>query len=178
MWEIERRIRRLEDRANLQDLVVRYFVAADDDDYIALAASFAPDARFLAGGFEGGATRDEIVEFIRLDRKKMGPTIHTPNYALFEFRDDDHATGLVGAHLELSRGGRTLFGAVRYTDEYIRLEGNWYIRGREMRTIHVGPWEEVGTSLTAALCVRWPGFDPQPSDFPKKTISSTLKSSG
>lgn len=169
MWEIERRIRRMEDRAALHDLIVRYFVAADDDDYVVLARSFAPNARFIAGGFEGGTTRDEVVDFIRRDREKMGPTIHTPNYALFEFQDDDHATGVIGAHLELSRGGRTLFGAVRYTDEYVRLGGKWVIQHREMRTIYMGPWEEVGTSLTSELCVRWPGLEPSPSDFPKKT---------
>ena len=33
MSDIESRIRRLEDRAELQDLVVKYFVASDDDDH-------------------------------------------------------------------------------------------------------------------------------------------------
>jgi SnoaL-like domain len=42
MSDLQRRIRRLEDRAELQDLVVRYFLAADDD-YDALAATFAAD---------------------------------------------------------------------------------------------------------------------------------------
>ncbi len=168
MSDLEKRLRRLEDRAELQDLVVRYFVAADDDNYIALAATFSSDAVFEAGGFHGGSSREEIVEFIRNDRRSMGPTIHTPNFTLFEFPGEDHATGLVGAHLELSRGGRTLFGAVRYEDEYVRAEGRWRIRRRRMLAIHIGPWEEVGTSLTADLRVRWPGADPQRADLPKK----------
>jgi 3-phenylpropionate/cinnamic acid dioxygenase small subunit len=166
MPDLERRIRRLEDRAELQDLLVKYFLAADDDDYPALAETFARDATFTAGGFDGGSSRTEIVEFIRADRRTMGPTIHTLNYSLFSFQDDDHSKGVVGAHLELSRGGSTLFGAVRYADAYVREEGRWRIRHRNMLMIHVGPWEQVGSSLTCELRVRWPGAAPQKADLP------------
>lgn len=164
MPDQEQRLRRLEDRAELQDLAVRYFIAADDDDYETLGGCFAADGAFSAGGFPGGSTREEIVDFIRNDRQTMGTTVHTPHYSLLTFDGDDRATGVVGAHLELARGGTTLFGAVRYYDTYVRTAGRWYIREREMRTVHVGPWDEVGTSLTADLRVRWPGIDPLPSD--------------
>jgi len=167
MNDIESRLRRLEDRSELQDLIVRYFLAADDNDYEALAATFAPDAVFSAGGFMGGRSRAEVVEFIRADRtNNMGVTIHTPNFTLLDFRDADAATGVIGAHLELARGGRTLYGAVRYHDEYARLDGRWYIKRREMLAIHIGPWEEVGTSLTAERRVRWPGARPSHADLP------------
>jgi len=164
--DLEQRIRRLEDRAELQDLVVRYFVAADDDDYEDLGATFATNGEFSAGGFPGGTSREEVVDFIREDRKNMGVTIHTPNYALFTFDGDDEASGVVGAHLELARGGKSLFGAVRYIDDYVREDGAWRIRKREMLAIHVGPWEDVATSLTSENRVRWPGFDPLPADLP------------
>jgi len=167
MNDIENRLRRLEDRSELQDLIVRYFLAADDNDYEALAATFAPDAAFSAGGFTGGRSRAEIVEFIRADRtNSMGVTIHTPNFVLLEFPGVDAATGVIGAHLELSRSGRTLYGAVRYRDEYVRLDGRWYIKKREMLTIHMGPWEDVATSLTAERRVRWPDARPAHADLP------------
>jgi hypothetical protein len=168
MVDIESRIRRLEDRAELEDLVVRYFIAADDGDYETLATIFSADARFSAGSFDGGSSRSAVVESLRASGASMGPTVHTPNYTLLTFKGDDSATGLIGAHLELSLGGRTMFGAVRYVDEYVRAEGRWQIRSRHMRTIHIAPWEDVGTSLTEELNIRWPGADPQPSDFPKK----------
>jgi hypothetical protein len=167
MSDQDQRIRRLEDRAELQDLVVRYFLAADDDDYPALGETFARESTFTAGGFEGGKSRSEIVEFIRADRRNMGPTIHTYNYSLFSFKDDDHASGVVGAHLELSRGGSSLYGAVRYLDDYVREDGRWRIQHRNMLAIHVGPWEQVATSLTSELRVRWPGAAPQRADLPK-----------
>lgn len=169
MTPIEERLRRLEDRAELQDLIVRYFIASDDDDYETLADVFAPECSFRASGFEGAQGRKAVVENLRIGRSYMGATVHSPDYALISFKDDDHAIGIVGAHLELSMGGKTLFGAVRYSDEYVRWEGRWRFHSREMRCIHMGPWEDVKTSLTDELCVRWPGIEPKPSDYPKKT---------
>ena len=168
MTTMEERLRRLEDRAELQDLIVRYFIASDDDDYETLADVFAPDCSFRASGFEGANGREAVVENLRVSRTYMGATVHTPNYALFTFEGEDRATGIVGAHLELSLAGKTLFGAVRYTDEYVRWEGRWCFRSREMRCVHMGPWEDVAASLTDELCVRWPGLPPKPSDYPKK----------
>lgn len=169
MADLEKRLRRIEDRLELQDLVVRYFIAADDDDHATIGELFAEQGVFTAPGFVGGRNRAEVVEFVKADRANMGPTVHTPNYALFEFRDDDHASGTVGAHLELARGGTTLFGAVRYQDDYVREGGRWRFARRELLTIHVGPWDDVGTSLTDELNVRWPGYPPAPSHFPKRT---------
>lgn len=167
MSDIERRLRRLEDRAELQDLIVRYFYAADDDDYDELAAVFAPDASFLFGGVVGGTTRDAVIAFLKAERANMGVTVHTPHGMLFRFPAADRATGVIGAHLELARGGKSLIGAVRYHDEYVRTDGTWRIRRRELLVIHMGPWEDVATSLTAELRARWPGYPAGPADLPK-----------
>jgi hypothetical protein len=164
--DLDARIRRLEDRAELEDLVIRYFMAADDDDYDALGDTFAANGSFSAGGFPGGTTREEVVDFIREDRKSMGVTVHTQNSTLLTFTGDDTASGVVAAHLELARGGTSLFGAVRYLDDYVREDGRWRILKREMLAIHVGPWTEMETSLTVENRVRWPGYDPMPADLP------------
>ncbi|PRB84556.1 MULTISPECIES: nuclear transport factor 2 family protein [Pseudomonadaceae] len=168
MSDVERRLKLLEDRAELQDLAVRYFVATDDDDYATMEMLFAPDAVFRAGGFTGGTDRAAIMAFLRNARANMGVTIHTPHYSLITFTGESSATGVVGAHLEIAMGGESLFGAVRYQDEYVRLDGKWYFAQREMLTIHMGPWEQVVTSLTTELRVRWPGSDPQPADLPAR----------
>ena len=55
---LEDRIRVLEDRAAIQDLVAVYFKATDDDDYAVMAHCFTRDARFEASGFEDAAGRD------------------------------------------------------------------------------------------------------------------------
>lgn len=169
MATLEERVRRLEDRAELQDLVAAYFRAVDDDDYDAVGNCFTEDAEFVASGFDGDKTRDAVVAFLMLARAGMGQTVHTPNYVQLEFLDEGEATGLVGAHLELGLGEQTHFGAVRYIDRYRKSEGRWQIARREMKAIHMAPWSLVETSLTSALNVRWPGAEPLPSDCPRKT---------
>lgn len=166
MSDIEQRIQRLEDRAAIEDLVVRYFVATDDDDYDTLESQFTPDAVFKAGNFTGGKDRQSIVAFLREARASMGVTIHTPNYCLVTFEDNDHASGIVGAHLEIAMAGQSLFGAVRYIDKYSRLEGRWQFSKRELKTFHMGPWSDVASSLTSELKIRWPGTPPQTADLP------------
>ena len=47
---MEARLARLEDRAELQDLVVRYFLACDDDDLPGIAATFAANGSFSISG--------------------------------------------------------------------------------------------------------------------------------
>jgi len=166
--DAEHRLRRLEDRAELEDLIVRYFLASDNDDAATLANCFVADATFSVSGALCGSSREAIVSFIGSERTKMGLTVHTPNYMLFSFADGGlEASGLVGAHLELVLGDQSVFGAVRYQDTYVHRGGRWRIRTRDMRVIHVAPWLEVGKSFMSDTPVRWPGLAPLPSDLPR-----------
>jgi len=161
-------LRSLVDRAEIQDLVVKYFVAADDDDLDAIGALFAPDGKFeLGGGAEPVSGRENVKAFVKDFRAPMGPTIHTPDYTLVQSVNGDRATALSGAHLELARGGTTLWGAVRYEDELVRIDGTWLFASRAMKTIHIGPWDDAGTSLTTPLRARWPGGPASEADLPK-----------
>jgi hypothetical protein len=168
MNDHEQRLRRLEDRAELEDLALRYFVAADGDDAEALAATFTADGSFSVSGTLCGDTREKVVAFLVGERAKMGLTVHTPNFTLLSLHDVNRASGIVGAHLELVLGGESLFGAVRYQDSYVRDGGQWRIRSRDMRTIYIAPWAEAGEALKSEMPVRWPGIPPLPSDFPRK----------
>lgn len=167
MTSIEDRIRRLEDRAALDDLAVRYFLAADGDDLAGIGASFTEDATFASSGAVNATGRQAIVDFIADSRAHMGLTVHTFDYGLYTFADANHATGLVGAHLELVLGGRMLFGAVRYQDAYVRAGEGWLIARRDMRTIHIAPWNDVGEAMRSDTPVHWPGTAPLPSDYPR-----------
>ena len=176
MATLENRVRKLEDRAELHDLVATYFQATDDDDYARLSDCFTRDATFAASGYPDSAGRAAITEFLKMARSGMGQTVHTPNYVHLDFEGADMATGTVAAHLELGIGEATYFAAVRYLDRYRRDEGQWRIARREMRAIHVGPWSDVGTSLSSPLNIRWPGAAPQASDFPRlDTKQETLE---
>lgn len=165
--DLEARLQRLEDRAAIEDLVVRYFLAADGDDLDGVEASFTESATFSSSGEINASGRGQIVEFIRVARQHMGLTVHTPHYSHVTFDGDNNATGLVGAHLELVLAGTGVCGAVRYVDRYERVGGHWLIGARDMRTIYMAPWPEVGEALASSTPVRWPGAAAAPSDYPR-----------
>ena len=169
MTSIEDRIRRLEDKSAIDELNFRYFLASDGDDFAAIGDSFTDDATFASSGHVGGEGRRGIVDFIRGARGHMGLTIHTPHYGLYTFISDDCATGLVGAHLELVLGGQSTYGAVRYVDEYRREGDRWRIAARDMRTIYIGDWSKAAGVFASPTPVQWPGTDPLPSDYPRKS---------
>ncbi len=170
MTTLEQRIQKLEDRAEIQDLVARYFKVTDDDDEQSLADCFTHDARFIATGFEGGTGRAGVMEFLKSARSTMQQTVHTPNYVHINFQGPDAAEGTVMAHLEIGIGGTTVYAAVRYLDTYAREDGKWRIATREMGAVHLGSWDLVASSMTDPNNVRWPGADPAASDFPRKAI--------
>lgn len=169
MRSLEERLRRLEDRAEIQDLVALYFRATDDDEEKLLADCFTSDAQFVASGFEGGRGREGIIAFLRAARAGMTQTVHTPHYVHLTFGSEDAASGTVVAHLEIGLKQTTVFAAVRYLDTYRREEGRWQIARRDMRTVHAGSWADVATSLSDPMNVRWPGGEPARSDYPRKT---------
>ena len=169
MPDLEERLRMLEDRAAIEDLNLCYFMAADDDDLTTLRDVYAPGATFSISGQLGGTGRDGVVAFLVEQRRRMGLTVHTPHHVLIGNRSADRADGIVAAHLELAIDGQSLFGAVRYQDEYVQLGGRWMIARRDMRTIHIAPWRDLDSAFASNRPVRWPGAEPQPSDFPRST---------
>ena len=122
--ELEQRVRRLEDRSAIDDLNTRYFLAADGDDMAGVGDSFTDDATFASSGHVAATGARAIVDFIAGARGHMGLTIHTPHYGLYTFHDDQRASGIVGAHLELVLAGQSTLGAVRYIDEYRQDDGS------------------------------------------------------
>lgn len=167
MSNIERRLRDLEDRAAINDLVVRYFLAVDSDDINEVGRTFSENARFWISGEVVASGRQEILDYLVAARRAMGLTVHTPDYVLQTRTDSGTVKGVVGAHLELVLGGKAVFGAVRYEDEYKQDGGVWMIQRRDMRTIHIAPWDQVGQAFSSDRPVRWPGADPHPSDYPR-----------
>jgi hypothetical protein len=166
--DLEERVKRLEDRAEINDLIVGYFLAADGDDLDGVGDSFTQQATFSSSGIAAAEGRDAIVAFIRASRQHMGLTIHTPHYAHITFEHPDSARGLVGAHLELVLGGETVLGAVRYVDCYRRVGERWLIDTRDMRTIYIAPWNDVSDTFASKTPARWPGGEPAESDYPRK----------
>jgi uncharacterized protein (TIGR02246 family) len=149
---LEERVRELEDRAALTELVHTYNLAMDDRDWEALAELFAPDARL---GPHAGA--DAVVGVLREMREEHGRTRHVAHGQVVEFLSPDEATGTVVASSEIDMRGTTYAVAVRYLDRYARVDDRWRFVRRKALFQYVIPVEELAESMTAPDPVRWPG---------------------
>ena len=85
--DLARRLRRLEDRAELRELADRYCLAIDDSDWDALGELFAAEAAMA-----GQTGPDGVVGVLRSIRSGYGRTIHSALTQTLEFTDDDHAS--------------------------------------------------------------------------------------
>jgi hypothetical protein len=152
--DAEHRLRRLEDRAELRELVDRYCLAIDDSDWDALLEMFASPAEMA-----GVTGRDEVVGRLRATRSGYGRTIHTVTGQVLDFADDDHASGVVASRGELAISGRTVLCAMRYLDNYERAGGSWRFTRRVIQFSYALPWSEMTGAMTDELAVRWPGTE-------------------
>jgi hypothetical protein len=154
------RIRRLEDRAAIADLAIRYCVAIDDSDYAGMVQMYT--AKATLGPTVG---RQEVVDQLRSIRSTYGRTIHVPEAHLITFTDADHATGIVLSHAELDIQGRTIRCYIRYYDQYERGPDDvWRFADRTLKVAYALPVEDLADSLAAPDPVRWPGTEPAPAD--------------
>jgi uncharacterized protein (TIGR02246 family) len=131
-WVLDK-IRRLEDRFAIQDLVAAYCEAIDGRDLARFVSMFTDDAVMRH--------RDGVM---RLDGKAAieayyterfagyGFTFHYPHAVSVTFDSSDSATGLVTGHAEMGVDGHLVLAAIRYTDSYRRVDGAWRFAEREM----------------------------------------------
>ena len=157
--DLSHRIRRLEDRAELRELVNRYCLAIDDSDWDALPGLFAADAEMA-----GQVGPRDVVGVLRSIRSGYGRTIHTALAQVLEFADDDHASGIVPSRGELAIAGQTVLCAMRYLDDYIRVDGSWRFARRVLRFNYALPWSAMAEAMTGELPVAWPGAAALPAD--------------
>lgn len=166
---LTRRIRALEDRLDLRELIARYGVAVDDRDIEALAALFTPDAVFRSqDGVMNAQGRAAIVEQFHGRFAALKATNHVAHDQIVELDadDPDHAVGLVSSHAEVWRNGQALVAALRYGDRYERHEGRWRFAERTLSFLYYLPVAEYAEGLGSRLRMRAYG-DQRPADYPE-----------
>lgn len=132
--ELAARLSRLEDLHAIREVCARYALAIDTRDYATLAELFTPDAVF--GGTSDGASsligRERIVASLRARLDAGGATYHCVHdvLATLDPQDPDAASGIVTTHAATRTGGDTVTKAVRYADDYRRVDGRWRLRRR------------------------------------------------
>jgi ketosteroid isomerase-like protein len=169
---LEDRIRRLEDRQEISDLIARYGLVMDNRDVDAMPALFTPDVRIRsADGVMNTEGRDAAVAMFGGRFTVLGPSNHFTHDRLVEFdeRDPDRATGLVLSHAEMQRKGRPMLAAIRYRDVYRRFERRWRFAERELSFMYYVPTAEYLDAFGAGLDRRNRAYDRAvPADWPEK----------
>lgn len=165
--DLESRIRRLEDRVELQELVAVYGRRLDDRDLAGVAELYTADATF--DSTEGPVTgRDAVIDYYRRQLDRYGMTYHYPHSQTIEFTGADTATGVVSAHAELAIVPTPFVVALRYLDSYRREDGRWRFVSRRALQLYAAPLADLPDVLAGRLRRRWPGTEPAEADIPEQ----------
>lgn len=167
---IEQRLRRLEDREAIRELIARYGFAVDDRDVDGIAACFTRDGAFRSlDGTMNAQGRDAVIMQFHGRFAVLGPSNHYTHDAVFSFDDanPDRATGLVNSHAEVVRSGQAMWASIRYRDEYLRNDGRWRFRDRLLAFFYyLAPGDYAGL-LDDPLRNR-AYAEPRPADIPEQ----------
>jgi 3-phenylpropionate/cinnamic acid dioxygenase small subunit len=122
------RLTRIEDRLDIEQLPVRYAQAVDDRDVDAWLALFVPDIQLG----RHGAGREALRAFITPQLRWFYRSIHQIVGHRVELLGADSARGQVYCRAEHEVGERWIVMAIRYDDEYRKVDGEWlFSRRRE-----------------------------------------------
>ena len=173
--DLLRRIRRLEDRAEIGELVARYCLVMDDRDMSAMPEIFTPDVVVRSSdGVMHSVGLPAVMEMFRGRFSVLGPSNHFTHDRIVRFDDDDSdaASGIVLAHAEMNRKGQPMLAAIRYADRYRRAGGRWRIAERVMSFFYYVPTAEYLDALGPGLARRMRAYDEaRPADWPESLAS-------
>ena len=166
MTDMDARLRRLEDRFAIQDLVVTYATLLDDRQWTRVGELFTRDGVFASPN-STTVGRDAIVSNFEVKLAPYTWTLHDPHGHAVEFDDDDHARGTVIGYSELGNADMSLCTSIRYLDDYRREDGRWRFARRTVLSLYGLTLEDKGAGgLLAHERKRWPGRTPEPAELP------------
>ena len=173
--DLQRRIRRLEDRAEIGELVARYGLVMDDRDMVAMPELFTPDIVVRsADGVMNASGLAAVVAMFRGRFAVLGPSYHFSHDRIVVFEDDDPdaAHGTVLAHAEMNRKGQPMLAAMRYADRYRRHRDRWCFAERVLSFFYYVPAAQYLDALGAGLAARMRAYDAaRPADWPEGLAS-------
>jgi len=150
---LEERVRRLEDRAAIDELIARYGLVMDNRDLAALPALFTDDVVVRSAGRGMQALgRDAAVQLFTDRFRLLGPSNHVTHDRILRFdpEDPDRARGMVLSHAEMEVEGRAMVAALRYVDEYRRQHGCWRFSRRNLHFMYYVPAESYAAAFSNA----------------------------
>ncbi|MGC5256127.1 nuclear transport factor 2 family protein [Gordonia sp. DT218] len=174
--ELQARLRRVEDRQELAELVLLYFHVMDERELDALPRIFTADAHLGSGDGVFDATGLAAITDTYQGRfDALGATFHYSHGLIVEFdaADSDVASGTLTGHAEVVRNGTPMIVGLRYRDRYRRTSDGWRIADRIMSYFYYTPadrYVEVMPSDDRNLAYG----DPRPADWPSVLTGGDL----
>lgn len=166
---VEQRLRRIEDRQAIEDIVVRYGLAVDDHDLPGVKALFVEHGSLRQhSGVSKGQGVEAIGAYFAERFRVLGPTNHFVHGHLVEFDSDNRAHGIVSSHAEVWRDGAPMLTALRYLDTYCKVGGRWLFEERVQSYMYFVDVREYPDVLGSRLRVR-AGAEYKPADWPAAT---------
>ena len=163
---LEQRVRRLEDRFAINDLVVAYATLLDDAQWDQLGELFTEDGVFASPN-STTVGRGAIIENFKVKHAPFPVTWHDPHGVAVEFDDDDNARGTVIGYAELASSEATVVTSIRYQDDYRREGGRWRFARRHVLSVYgMGIEEFVAGRLGDDERKRWPGRPVAAAELP------------
>ena len=146
---LEERVHRLESRAAIRELTARYNFGIDDRDLVSVGDLFTETATFRsADGVMTATGRVAICAQFSGRYDVLGPTNHVGHDHVITFEGPRRARGLLSAHAELWRNGRTTVCAMRYRDIYAQCDdGQWRFADRELSFLYYLPLDDYRDGL-------------------------------
>ena len=143
--DLERRIRAIEDRLEIEDVIVRYAIAVDTQDDEMLAGCFTDDAQASFAGVPAGPGGPAIAAFLASLRgvPVIGSTHRFTNIVVdldgdeADVQSSGAVYGVRGEPLQLHIRGIT------YRDRFVRTPAGWRIA----RRVHSAAWEGGAENL-------------------------------
>jgi len=130
--ELEHRIKGLEDKQAVADLLIRYGQVVDDQDADGVRELFTEDARFhSANGLMDGRGIEGVMQHLASRWDIIKTSYHITRGHILDTDQPDEATGVLFSHAEIARDGTPMISACRYDDRYRRVEGNWRFAERK-----------------------------------------------
>jgi uncharacterized protein (TIGR02246 family) len=155
--DLSARIRRLEDRQAIYDLIADYGAALDDRDLAKMSQIFTEDAIMRHDDGIKAQGREQLIHFLSQSLARYDVSIHYPNAVTISRLESEYAEGVVVAHSELAIGDRTVVSALRYYDKYARgSDGSWRFSERHLRFWYFMYLDELPQYLGQRERRRWP----------------------
>ena len=120
------RLSRVEAQLAIQQLAIRYAIAVDSRDLDLMAAQWLPDVNFGRRGRGPEAVKAYFDPILRVFYR----TMHMIVGHRIDLIDAEHATGVVYCRAEHESGRDWIVQAIVYSDEYQRVDDNWYFATR------------------------------------------------